>query len=456
MAGRVTLPLEGDRMAGDAAREVFMALDDLKFSAAHFVAFKGFREPLHGHNYSVGVRAGGPSIQADGYLADFGDLKKVARKACKALNSRTLVPMKSDVLQIRRSVSNGGQLEISCEGGAVMVLPEQDCAMLPVIHTTAEELSEYLWWEILVTHNLSALLVARGVQWMEVSVSERPGQGAHFRALVARSATPEARQRPRAAPLPRPCFGFEEGQSCSADGCSKDCAESRRQQPVAVATSAAASVPSSGGYSSTEGLAPAGQPMSPEEVAEAAYKSLLSTLGPEYSSRPELVRTPYRAAKAWREMTQGLRIEDPLEVAGTGIFDVPEARDLVAIRDMPFHSMCEHHLLPFSGMAHVAYIPDGKVLGLSKFPRLLNVFARRLQLQERLSANFADAVMTLLQPRALAVALEATHACMCHRGVGVAASTRTLVLRGPGRDELAVKEQLLDGVSFSSGARARL
>mmetsp|Transcript_78997 Transcript_78997/g.256100 ORF Transcript_78997/g.256100 Transcript_78997/m.256100 type:complete len:440 (-) Transcript_78997:54-1373(-) len=439
MAGRVTLPLEGDRMAGDAAREVFMALDDLKFSAAHFVAFKGFREPLHGHNYSVGVRAGGSTIQADGYLADFGDLKKVARKACDALNQRTLVPMKSDVLQIRRSESNGGQLEISCEGGAVMVLPEQDCALLPVIHTTAEELSEYLWWEILVAHNLSALLVARGVQWMEVSVSERPGQGAHFRALVARSATPEARQRPRAAPLPRPCFGFEE-------------------QPIAVATSAAAPSPSSGGYSGAEvtGVAPTGQPMSPEDVAEAAYKSLLSTLGPEYSSRPELVRTPYRAAKAWREMTAGLRIEDPLEVVGKGIFDVPEARDLVAIRDMPFHSMCEHHLLPFSGMAHVAYIPDGKVLGLSKFPRLLNVFARRLQLQERLSANFADAVMTLLQPRALAVALEATHACMCHRGVGVNASTRTLVLRGPGRDELAVKEQLLDGVSFSSGARARL
>merc|ERR1712060_372537 len=119
----------------------------------------------------------------------------------------------------------------------------------------------------------------------------------------------------------------------------------------------------------------------------------------------------------------------------------------MGIRDIPFHSMCEHHLLPFSGVAHVAYLPQGKVLGLSKFPRLLNVFSRRLQIQD------------LLEPRAVAVALEGTHACMCHRGVGVNASTRTLVLRGPGRADREVKEQLLEGVAFSpsSGlARSRL
>jgi len=221
----------------------------------------------------------------------------------------------------------------------------------------------------------------------------------------------------------------------------------------------AGAICSGSGTAREEDFPPPPAPPTVEAVAEAAFRQLLSTLGPEESSRAELDRTPYRAAKAFREMTAGLRVKDPRTVVGQGVFEVEEAHDLVAIRDIPFHSMCEHHLLPFSGVAHVAYLPQGKVLGLSKFPRLLNVFSRRLQLQERLTAQLADAIQDLLEPRAVAVALEGTHACMCHRGVGVNASTRTLVLRGPGRADREVKEQLLEGVAFSpsSGlARSRL
>jgi len=199
--------------------------------------------------------------------------------------------------------------------------------------------------------------------------------------------------------------------------------------------------------------------MSEEEkirVGEEAFRLLLSTLGKEESSREVLQRTPYRAAKAFREMTVGLKVTDPKTVVGQGMFEVDEAKDIVSIRDMPFHSLCEHHLLPFSGVAHVAYKPKGKVLGLSKFPRLLNVFARRPSLQERLSAEFANCVQDLLDTDAVAVAMEATHACMCHRGVGVDASTRTLAFRGDLCQDCDIKAELKEAVAFPAGGRAKL
>mmetsp|Transcript_9978 Transcript_9978/g.21945 ORF Transcript_9978/g.21945 Transcript_9978/m.21945 type:complete len:275 (+) Transcript_9978:50-874(+) len=239
--------------------------------------------------------------------------------------------------------------------------------------------------------------------------------------------------------------------------------EDKVVEPTSDLTSSAASTRSMGNEENTiairsvedaeKGVQAALAGLTEEQIGEVAYKILLSTLGPKESSRPVLQRTPYRAAKAFREMTVGLTYEDPAVAVGQGLFDVPEARDLVAVRDMTFHSLCEHHLLPFSGIAHIAYIPNGKVLGLSKFPRLLEVFARRLQLQERLTSQFADCLVDLLQPEGLAVALEATHGCMCHRGVGATGSTRTRVLRGPGKDDPAIKEQLLEGVSFAGSLR---
>mmetsp|Transcript_114985 Transcript_114985/g.256778 ORF Transcript_114985/g.256778 Transcript_114985/m.256778 type:complete len:418 (+) Transcript_114985:69-1322(+) len=405
---------------GMVGREVIVALDDMKFAAAHFVAFRGFREPLHGHNYTVGMSLGG-ELQEDGYLVDFGDLKKAARLACKELDHRTLLPMRSDVCQLCRSGPEATceQVEVICEGGVRLSIPAEDCAFLPVVHTTAEEIAEHLWAQILMINNLASVLIDRGVHWLEVSVFERPGQGARHRAPVVLP-PPQAQEAPaRPSITPRPCLA----------------AEAPAGDAAGEALEAAA-----------------------RADGEAAFRQLLSTLGNAEASRPELLRTPYRAAKAWRELTSGCHVRDPLSVVGNGIFEVEGSTDLVAVRDIPFHSLCEHHLLPFSGTAHVAYYPEGRVLGLSKFARLLQVFARRLQLQERLTLQFVEALAQLLGPRAIAVTMEAHHACMCSRGVGVPATTRTVAVRGPGKDDPLLRGPLLDAVArgtapFGAGAR---
>jgi len=185
--------------------------------------------------------------------------------------------------------------------------------------------------------------------------------------------------------------------------------------------------------------------------AEAAFRALLQCLGPEESSRPELVKTPARAAKAWRELNAACFAGHPLEVIGSGIFEVDGAGDVVSVRDMPFHSLCEHHLLPFWGTAHVAYLPRGHVLGLSKFPRLLQAVARRPQMQERLGHQYAEFLFEVLQPRALLVVLDGSHACMSFRGVQVPANTRTIAFKG----ETTERDVLFASVS-GSAERARL
>mmetsp|Transcript_75066 Transcript_75066/g.208733 ORF Transcript_75066/g.208733 Transcript_75066/m.208733 type:complete len:261 (-) Transcript_75066:18-800(-) len=175
------------------------------------------------------------------------------------------------------------------------------------------------------------------------------------------------------------------------------------------------------------------------------------------AARQELDKMPARAANALMKMTSGHAVADPLSVVGEGIFDVEGAHDLVVVRDMPFHSLCEHHLLPFSGVAHVAYLPNGRVLGLSKFARLLKVFSQRLQLQERLTQQVADTLDRALAPQAVAVAVEATHACMCMRGIASPARTRTLVVRGELSCQPHVRSLLLTGLgaSDSGGAPGR-
>jgi len=417
----------------------------MKFSAAHFVAFEGFREPLHGHNYTVGARIGSKRPQADGYVVDFGDLKKVIRGICKEMDQRTLLPAKSDVLCFCQD-SNSDKLEIQCQGGVRMVLPRQDCVLLPIVHTTAEELAEYIASEVI--SRIGSFLQKRGCEWLEVQVSERPGQGAaHMTSLrPERLAVPVRLKRH----VPRPCMVPVSSMDDPVD-------EVMRELPRASPSSEVQFVPSpsrplklqlSKNFQRRAGSA--------HPLAEEAFRQLLSTLGPEESSRPELYKTPYRAAKAFMEMTAGTSIKDPLEAVGDAVFEVEGAHDLVAVRDIPFHSLCEHHLLPFSGTAHIAYFPDGRVLGLSKFARLLQVFARRLQLQERLTHQFVDAVCELLSPKAVAVSLEATHACMSHRGASVPSSTRTIALRGPQKDDPALKEQLLLGVGRGGAVGARL
>ena len=158
--------------------EVNVSKDTFKFNAAHFVAFPGFRERLHGHNYKVGVRLlGRRQIGPDGYVIDFGCIKEVCKKVCNRLNEHFICPQYSDVLQIYHE---NGSVRIECEDGAVFVFPRQDCCILPLVHATTEELSIYLWAEILNGLNAD-YLIKRGIHTMEVTVAESIGQEATFR-----------------------------------------------------------------------------------------------------------------------------------------------------------------------------------------------------------------------------------------------------------------------------------
>ena len=143
-------------------------------------------------------------------------------------------------------------------------------------------------------------------------------------------------------------------------------------------------------------------------------KEILRALG-EDTEREGLVRTPQRAEKALRFLTSGYSI-DLDQIVNGALFDV-KYDEVVIVRDIEFFSMCEHHMLPFFGRVHVAYLPDSKVIGLSKIPRIVDVFARRLQIQERLTQQIAETLQNLLNPRGVAVICEARHFCMMMRGV---------------------------------------
>jgi GTP cyclohydrolase I len=148
-------------------------------------------------------------------------------------------------------------------------------------------------------------------------------------------------------------------------------------------------------------------------MADAVY-SLLEGVG-EDPEREGLVKTPERVARSLRFLTRGYR-QDPEQLLKKAVFT--EAYDeMVLVKDIDIYSMCEHHMLPFFGKAHVAYIPDGKIVGLSKIPRVVEVFARRLQVQERLTQQIRDAIQNVLAPRGVGVVIEATHMCMVMRGV---------------------------------------
>ena len=142
--------------------------------------------------------------------------------------------------------------------------------------------------------------------------------------------------------------------------------------------------------------------------------ALLKELGEE-PGRDGLMRTPQRVAKSLRFLTQGYR-QDPIEILNDALFDVTYD-EMVIVRDVEFYSLCEHHMLPFFGRAHVAYIPNGKVVGLSKIPRLVEMFARRLQVQERLTNDVAQTLEEVLRPKGVAVVIESIHLCMMMRGV---------------------------------------
>jgi GTP cyclohydrolase IA len=174
---------------------------------------------------------------------------------------------------------------------------------------------------------------------------------------------------------------------------------------------------------------------------QAEIRRMLVALG-EDPDRPGLHKTPARVEAAMRWLTRGYR-HSVREVVGRGIFEEPH-ENMILVRDIELYSMCEHHMLPFFGQAHVAYLPDGRIVGLSKIPRIVEVFARRLQVQERLTDQIADALMEVLQPHGVGVLIEASHLCMMMRGVEKQHSrTVTSALRGAFRDDAATRAEFL-------------
>lgn len=174
---------------------------------------------------------------------------------------------------------------------------------------------------------------------------------------------------------------------------------------------------------------------------EGLVRRQLELLG-EDADREGLMRTPLRVTKslAWLTRGYGQSLDD---VVGEGVFE-EEHDNMVMVRDIELYSLCEHHLLPFFGRAHVAYIPAGKIVGLSKLPRIVDMFARRLQVQERLTSDIADAVCEVLHPRGVGVVVEAYHLCMMMRGVEKQNSkTITSALVGVFRDDARTREEFL-------------
>lgn len=170
-------------------------------------------------------------------------------------------------------------------------------------------------------------------------------------------------------------------------------------------------------------------------------RRILEALG-EDPARGGLLRTPARVEDALRFLTRGYH-QTLAGAVGDGVFE--EAHEsMILVRDIEIYSLCEHHLLPFFGRAHVAYVPDGRILGLSKLPRIVDMFARRLQVQERLTDQVADAVMDILGPRGVGVVVEASHLCMMMRGVEKQNSrTVTSALRGIFRDDPKTRDEFL-------------
>jgi GTP cyclohydrolase I len=177
------------------------------------------------------------------------------------------------------------------------------------------------------------------------------------------------------------------------------------------------------------------------EEFEDVVRRMLELIG-EDPDREGLLRTPARVANSLTWLTRGYET-DVREVVGGAVFE--EAHEnMVMVRDIELYSMCEHHMLPFFGKAHVAYIPDGKIVGLSKLPRIVEVFARRLQVQERLTEQIAQAIEDVLRPRGVGVVVEAVHLCMMMRGVEKQNSkTITSALRGQFRDCPMTREEFL-------------
>jgi GTP cyclohydrolase I len=178
------------------------------------------------------------------------------------------------------------------------------------------------------------------------------------------------------------------------------------------------------------------------EKRSKIVEDLLESIG-EDPTREGLQRTPLRVAKSFEELTQG-REQDLEEVVGHGVFH-EDCSEMVIVKDIEFYSLCEHHMLPFYGRVHVAYIPDGRIIGLSKIPRIVDMFARRLQVQERMTSQIAEAIQEVLQPKGVGVVADAAHLCMMMRGVQKQnSSTMTSCLLGCFRSDPRTRSEFMD------------
>jgi GTP cyclohydrolase I len=182
-----------------------------------------------------------------------------------------------------------------------------------------------------------------------------------------------------------------------------------------------------------------------QEVIQDSVEKMLRAFG-EDPQREGLERTPERVAEMYTELLAGYRT-DPIELVNDALFEVTYD-EMVLVRDIEYYSLCEHHMLPFLGRAHVAYLPRGRVLGLSKIPRVVDMFARRLQLQERMTRQIADFINELLEPYGVAVVVEGLHLCSMMRGVMKhEARMTTSAMLGAFRSRLATRQEFLDNIS---------
>ena len=188
-----------------------------------------------------------------------------------------------------------------------------------------------------------------------------------------------------------------------------------------------------------------------QEAFESAVKTMMKSVG-EDPEREGLLKTPERVFKAYEFMYGGYK-ENPTEILQSAIF-TSSNDEMVLIKDIELYSTCEHHLLPIIGRAHVAYIPNGKVVGLSKIPRVVDIFARRMQIQEQLTEQIAEAIMDALDPKGVAVVIQARHMCMEMRGVEKINSTTTSsALRGLFKKDEKTRAEFFSLVNAPQGNR---
>ncbi len=191
--------------------------------------------------------------------------------------------------------------------------------------------------------------------------------------------------------------------------------------------------------------------MEDKKAFEEAVKTMMRSVG-EDPTREGLEKTPERVFKSYKFMFGGYD-EDPEEILRSALFSSSND-EMVLIKDIELYSTCEHHLLPIIGRAHVAYIPDGKVVGLSKIPRVVNIFSRRMQIQEQLTEQIADAINETIKPKGVAVVIQARHMCMEMRGVEKINSTTTSsALRGLFKSDLRTRSEFFDLINAPAGNR---